>query len=105
MAIEVLSKDTFQKTASSEGVTIIDFWAEWCGPCRAIAPALENLSNKYEGNINVAKINVSENKAIAMAHGVSTIPCLVVFRNGKEIDRSIGFKGEAALEELFIKHS
>ena len=105
MAIIVLNSNNMKEAISSNDITIVDFWAEWCGPCKALTPALENLSEKYEGAIKVAKVNVSENIDLAKENSISSIPCLVIFRGGKEIDRVVGFKGKDALEDLFIKHT
>jgi thioredoxin 1 len=105
MAVEVLTGESLEEAVTSETVTIVDFWAEWCGPCKALAPFLESMSEKYDGAVKVAKVNVSEHTGAAKEHGVTSIPCLVVFRDGKEIDRMVGFKGQSGLEELFSKHS
>lgn len=105
MAILELSEDTMKGWVAANGTTVVDFWAEWCGPCKALTPILEDLSEKYEGIVNVAKVNVSENTELAKEHSVMSIPCVIVFRAGKEIDRVVGFKNRDSMEDLFIKHS
>jgi thioredoxin 1 len=105
MAIVILASDTMSRVVEAEEITVVDFWAEWCGPCKALTPVLEDLSDKYEGVIRVAKVNVSENIELAKKYDISSIPCVIVFRAGKEIDRVIGFKGKDSMEDLFIKHS
>jgi thioredoxin 1 len=93
-----------QSFSLGEGITVVDFWAPWCGPCRALAPSLEKMASKYQDSIAVRKVNVQENKELAVQFGIRSIPCIVVFEGGKEVDRLVGFGGESHLEELFIKH-
>jgi thioredoxin 1 len=85
----------------------VDFWAEWCGPCRMVGPAIEQLSQTMEGRIKVAKLNVDENQEIAMRYGVKSIPSLILFRSGKEIARTIGAapkeKYQKFIEESLLK--
>lgn len=74
----------------SETPVLVDFWAEWCGPCRMVGPAVEQLSKTMDGKIKVAKLNVDENQEIAMKYGIKSIPSLLLFKEGKEIGRTIG---------------
>jgi len=69
---------------------MVDFWAEWCGPCRAIAPVLEELSDDYDGKAHIVKVNVDENGKLAADYQVHGIPCLVIFKDGKEVERVVG---------------
>ena len=69
---------------------MVDFWAEWCGPCRAIAPVLEELSDDYDGKAHIVKVNVDENGKLAGDYEVHGIPCLVIFKDGKEVGRVVG---------------
>ena len=69
---------------------MVDFWAEWCGPCRAIAPVLEELSDDYDGKAHIVKVNVDENGKLAADYQVHGIPCLVIFKDGKEVERVTG---------------
>ena len=78
---------------------LVDFWAEWCGPCRMVSPAVEQLSQTMSDKIKVAKLNVDENQEIAIRYGVRSIPSLVLFKGGKEIARTIG----AASKEKYQK--
>ena len=73
-----------------QGVTVVDFWAEWCGPCRALAPALEALARDFAGKARVAKVDVDRNRDLAARFGVRSIPTLVFFRDGREVDRVVG---------------
>lgn len=77
----------------------VDFWAEWCGPCRMVGPAVEQIGKIMAGKIKVAKMNVDENQQIAMKYGVQSIPSLILFRDGKEVGRTIG----AAPKETYLK--
>ena len=93
-----LSKDTFEKEViRSRLPVLVDFWAPWCGPCRIVSPVLDKLSNEYTGKLVFAKINVDDSQEIAAQYDVRGIPCMVIFKDGKEIDRIIGAYPEAQL--------
>lgn len=82
----------------SELPAVVDFWAEWCGPCHAIAPAVENLATEYNGRAVVAKLNADEYPEILMRYGIMGIPTLIYFKGGKEVDRQIGYTGYNTLK-------
>jgi thioredoxin 1 len=84
-----LTSTTF-RAAVEKGVTLVDFWAEWCGPCRMMAPALEELAALYAGKVTVGKVNVDNEGDLAQEFGVSSIPTLVIMKDGKELNRFIG---------------
>jgi thioredoxin 1 len=83
---------------------LVDFWAEWCGPCRMVGPAVERLSHTMNGKIKVAKLNVDENQEIAMRYGIRSIPSLLLFSGGKEIARTVGAAPKEAYQK-FIEQS
>lgn len=86
----VLSEATFRPTIESNPVVMIDFWAPWCGPCVQLAPTVEALAVDYEGQAVIAKVNVDDNRQLAAAHGVSSIPTLIFFKDGQEVKRIEG---------------
>lgn len=100
MAIVKITKDNFEsEVLNYDNVVILDFWATWCGPCRALGPVLESFSNKYS-NIKVGKINVDEEPELAGKFEIMSIPTLIVFKNGKPINKSVGLVTESKIAEL-----
>ncbi len=97
-----LDSASFQKTIESAGdkPVMVDFFAEWCGPCKMAAPIIEDLAHKYEGKAIIAKLNVDENQNIAALYGVMSIPTVMVFKNGKLANRQIGFIGQEGYEKM-----
>jgi thioredoxin 1 len=95
-----LDDKTFDETlATTEGVLMVDFWAEWCGPCRAVAPVLEYLARSSGGKVTLAKVNVDENPALAARFGVRSIPTILFVKDGKVRDQAIGALPKAALQK------
>ena len=99
--IHVTEADFESKVVSSELPVVVDFWAPWCGPCKAIGPVLEELAQQYAGSVTVAKVNVDEEPALANGFGIRGIPTLYVIKDGKAISQMVGFSGRGPLEKLF----
>ncbi|MGK7346518.1 MAG: thioredoxin TrxA [Candidatus Nitrospinota bacterium M3_3B_026] len=89
-----------EKVLGADKLTVVDFWAEWCAPCRMIAPALEELANEYQGKINVGKLNVDENSQTATKYGIRSIPTLLFFKNGEIAKQVVGVRSKAELQEI-----
>lgn len=100
-AITLTSQNFPQETLKGSTPIVVDFWASWCGPCRAIAPVLEELAAKYAGKVRVGKINVDEHQDLAIQYGVLNIPTLVFLKGGQEVDRVVGVPPKTQLESKF----
>jgi len=103
--VHVTTQAFENEVIKAEQPVVIDFWAPWCGPCRAIGPVLDRLSVSYEGQVKVAKVNVDEEPALADAFKVTGIPTLYVMFQGKAVGHMVGFGGAKALEDLFAELS
>ena len=84
------TKDGLDKALAQKGLLMVDFWADWCGPCKMLAPLVENLDKEYEGRVTVGKVNVDDEQELAIRYGVMSIPPVIFFKDGKEIDRKVG---------------
>jgi thioredoxin 1 len=97
-AVKTLSDGSFDEAVkSSDTPILVDFWAEWCGPCKMIAPVLDEIATEQAGKITIAKLNVDDNPETARRFEVMSIPTLIVFKNGEVAKRLVGAKGKAAL--------
>lgn len=96
--------DFAEQVEAGKGLILVDFWAEWCGPCRAIAPILEQLATSYSGRVRITKVDVDANQKTTMKFNVRSIPALLFFKDGKHVDTVIGLTQRAALEARIDKH-
>ncbi|MGE5443683.1 MAG: thioredoxin [Ignavibacteriales bacterium] len=99
-----LSDSTFEKEVlKSEAPVLVDFWAPWCGPCRILAPVVEEIANSYSGRLKVGKLNVDDNQDTTMAYGIRSIPTLIIFKGGKALDQIIGAVPKSEIERMVKK--
>ncbi|HCY6909466.1 TPA: thioredoxin [Staphylococcus aureus] len=103
MAIVKVTDADFDSKVES-GVQLVDFWATWCGPCKMIAPVLEELAADYEGKADILKLDVDENPSTAANYEVMSIPTLIVFKDGQPVDKVVGFQPKENLAEVLDKH-
>ena len=102
--VTVTDENFEREVLQSDIPVLVDFWAEWCGPCKAIGPAIETLANDYDGSAKVAKLNVDDNPETASRFGVRSIPTLIVFKDGEAQETAVGARPPAELAELIAKH-
>jgi len=101
--LDVTDKDFAEET--SEGLVLADFWAPWCGPCKMIAPVLEEIDAEMSDTVQIVKLDVDENQETAGKFGVMSIPTLLLFKDGNVVDQVVGFQPKEALVELINKHA
>ncbi|KPC72504.1 thioredoxin [Thermoactinomyces vulgaris] len=104
MSVININDATFEQTLKSAPLVLVDFWAPWCGPCRALAPILDELAAELQGQVVIAKLNVDENPQTAANFGIRSIPALKLFKNGTEVDSRVGLQPLEELKKLILQH-
>jgi len=94
-----ITESNFDQLINSDTPTLVDFWAPWCGPCRALGPTIDELANDRKGQSTIGKVNVDENPSLAAKFGVSSIPCVLIFQNGQVVETLVGLRPKAAYAE------
>lgn len=94
------NKDSFDKALGEGKLMMVDFWASWCGPCKMLAPVIDSLDSQYQGKALVGKVNVDEEQELAIRYGVMSIPTVIFFKDGKEIDRKVGVMPPAVFSQV-----
>jgi len=102
-ATHFTDQDFEAKVLKGKGLFFIDFYADWCGPCKQAAPIIDELSEEYKGKITIGKLNTDENQATSGKYGVMSIPTVIMFKDGKELDRMSGFAGKEGYVQLIKK--
>jgi len=98
--IHLTERNFDEALVATQGLVMVDFWAEWCGPCRAIAPVLEELAAASEGRVTLMKVNVDENHGLAARYGIQSIPTILFFKEGAVVDRVLGAAPKAVLQSI-----
>mgnify|MGYP001361468729 FL=1 len=104
MALELTDQNFKETVLDSDKVALVDFWAEWCGPCRMIGPMVEELADEYAGKAVIGKVNVDHNSQTATTYGIRSIPTILFFKGGEIVDKQIGAASKAALVEKLEAH-
>ncbi len=100
---KILNSDNFDETIK-DGVTLVDFWATWCGPCKMLAPVIAEIAKDYDGRAQVCKVDVDENPELAQRYGIYSIPSVFVFKNGEAVDKLVGFRVKTQIAEVLDKY-
>ena len=104
MEVKVNDANFEQEVLKSDIPVFVDFWAEWCGPCRMVASTVEEIAEEYQGRLKVCKVNVDEASNTATQYGVMSIPTLAIFKNGEVVDKAVGALAKSELENMIKQH-
>lgn len=103
--IKVLTKDNFEsEVLQSDKTVVVDFWAQWCGPCRMVAPIMDELAGEYENKVKIGKLNVDEEGELSQKYRIMSIPTVMFFKNGQLVDKVIGARSKDEFSKLIDKH-
>ncbi|HQW11455.1 MAG TPA: thioredoxin [Saprospiraceae bacterium] len=97
MALEFTDSNFQEQALNTEGLKVVDFWAEWCGPCKMIGPIIEELATEYDGKVTVGKLNVDHNPEVSMKYGIRSIPTILFIKDGEVVDKLVGAASKATL--------
>jgi thioredoxin 1 len=103
-AVSVTDANFSSEIETGQGLSVVDFWAAWCGPCRMVAPIMEQLAGEYSGRLKVAKLDVDANQQTAMRYNIRSIPSILFFKDGKHVDTVVGAVPKALLERKILEH-
>ena len=99
-----ITDDTFDKAVQTHDLLVVDFWASWCGPCRMVGPIIDALSAEYTGKADFGKMNVDENQTVPSSFGIMSIPTIIIFNHGKEVERLVGAYPKAHIEAMIKRY-
>lgn len=93
-----------EEVINSDKLSVVDFWAQWCGPCLALGPTIDALATEFEGQVNIGKVNVDENPNLSIEYGINSIPCILFIKNGQVVDKHIGAGPKSVFEKKIQQH-